>query len=556
MRRRSIRFLEAERRMVRLANYRPLHYWGGSFGWTVWFIAPLIPGWLTGRVFDALEDGVDGRFWVLLSALFASELAACGLVWFAHWIYMQGVESAKALARLNVVGAQLESGGPHAGTRSVPVGDMLVRLRDDPFDVLFLIDNWLDLLGSIAFGIGAVYLLARIDPLAAAFGVVPMILVGLANSRIGHLARGYRERSRKAVSAVGHYLNAVLEASLTVKVSGAQSDVLRKLGQLNDRRSRAMVGDKVWNDAVWTFNTSLTDTFVGLALLVAARGALTAGEIALFATYLVSLVWLPMRISGVIVGRRRFEVSAARLDALLAVQSDDHDDLVASRPAPILGGPPVPRPRPAVPSPLCILSIRDLTVESRGLRGLSFNVQAGSLTVITGPVGAGKSSLLRAIVGLLPIDFGSVSWNGEVIEDRAAFFVPPRCAYVAQVPRLFAESLADNIALGYEVSEGAVDEAIELAAFDADVADLPEGLATLIGARGVRLSGGQAQRAAAARAVVHRPSLLVLDDLTSALDVETEILLWNRLADAGITVIAASNRTVALARADQQIRLG
>jgi ATP-binding cassette, subfamily B, bacterial len=146
-------------------------------------------------------------------------------------------------------------------------------------------------------------------------------------------------------------------------------------------------------------------------------------------------------------------------------------------------------------------------------------------------------------------------WNGEPINDRAAFFTPPQCAYVAQVPRLFAESLADNLRLGHTLSDAAVRQAIELAAFETDVADLPSGLNTLVGARGVRLSGGQAQRAAAARALAHQPELLVLDDLTSALDIETELALWDRLAAAGFTVLAASNRPVALARADKVIRL-
>jgi ATP-binding cassette subfamily B protein len=84
---------------------------------------------------------------------------------------------------------------------------------------------------------------------------------------------------------------------------------------------------------------------------------------------------------------------------------------------------------------------------------------------------------------------------------------------------------------------------------------MPDGSATLIGPRGLRLSGGQRQRLATARALVHRPELVVLDDLSSALDVETEVQLWTNLADAGMTVIAVSHRAVAFDRADQVLRL-
>jgi ATP-binding cassette, subfamily B, bacterial len=186
---------------------------------------------------------------------------------------------------------------------------------------------------------------------------------------------------------------------------------------------------------------------------------------------------------------------------------------------------------------------------------VSFTLERGSLTVISGPVGSGKTSLLRALIGLLDIDNGEVRWNDSVIGDRAAFFIPPQCAYVPQVPRLFAESLRDNLRLGHRIDDHELHEAITLAAFDKDLLDLPEGLDTAVGARGVRLSGGQSQRAAAARALSHRPELLVLDDLTSALDVETELELWTRLAHAGYTVLAASNRPAALARATQVIEL-
>ena len=316
----------------------------------------------------------------------------------------------------------------------------------------------------------------------------------------------------------------------------------------------AMIKDQVWSDAQFSVNFSLTDVCVGLALVVASRNRLEAGEISLFASYLFNLVWLPHRLGGVIVGRRRFDVSASRLDAMMSPRPGV-DRLTEHRPSPLLGGAPTPIAPLAARLPLECLDVTGLSIASRGLGAVDVRLSAGTLTVVTGPVGSGKSSLLRGLIGLLETDAGQVRWNGDLVTDRAAFFVPPQCAYVAQVPRLFAETLADNLRLGHDLSDERLFEAVHLAAFDQDVADLARGLDTVIGTRGVRLSGGQAQRAAAARALVHRPELVVIDDLSSALDIDTELALWDRLAAAGLTVLAASNRPAALARADQVIRL-
>ena len=115
------------------------------------------------------------------------------------------------------------------------------------------------------------------------------------------------------------------------------------------------------------------------------------------------------------------------------------------------------------------------------------------------------------------------------VDDPAAFFAPPRCAYTGQVPRLFSESLGDNILLGLPAARVDVAGAIHKAVFERDVAEMPDGLATMVGSRGVRLSGGQMQRAAATRMFVRDAELLVFDDLSSALDVETERTLWARV---------------------------
>ncbi|MEM7649708.1 MAG: ABC transporter ATP-binding protein, partial [Cyanobacteria bacterium P01_A01_bin.70] len=152
-------------------------------------------------------------------------------------------------------------------------------------------------------------------------------------------------------------------------------------------------------------------------------------------------------------------------------------------------------------------------------------------------------------------------------------------AYTPQIPQLFSTSLRDNLLLGIDVeTPEKLQEAIATAVFEQDIAAMPDGLETLVGTRGFRLSGGQKQRAAAARMLLRQPELLVFDDLSSALDVETEHRLWQRLfdmrredppirPDAAIihspispsphspTCLVVSHRPAVLARADQVILL-
>jgi len=183
-------------------------------------------------------------------------------------------------------------------------------------------------------------------------------------------------------------------------------------------------------------------------------------------------------------------------------------------------------------------------------------LERGSFTVITGRIGCGKTTLLRVLLGLLPKHAGEIRWNGEIIEDPATFFVPPHSAYTAQVPLLFSGSLRDNILMGLPQEKVDLQAALRLAVMEQDVAELENGLDTVIGAKGVKISGGQRQRTAAVRMFVRDPELLVFDDLSSALDMETERLLWERVfARSGATCLVVSHRRPALRRADHIIVL-
>jgi ATP-binding cassette subfamily B protein len=150
-----------------------------------------------------------------------------------------------------------------------------------------------------------------------------------------------------------------------------------------------------------------------------------------------------------------------------------------------------------------------------------------------------------------------VRWNGTPVAEPASFFRPPRSAYTPQAPRLFSETLRENISQGAAAGSEEMASAVVQAVMEQDVAQLEKGLETVVGPRGVRLSGGQVQRSAAARMFLRRPSLLVFDDLSSALDVETERLLWERLAanPARPTVLAVSHSRPALQAANHIIVL-
>jgi ATP-binding cassette subfamily B protein len=183
--------------------------------------------------------------------------------------------------------------------------------------------------------------------------------------------------------------------------------------------------------------------------------------------------------------------------------------------------------------------------------------------VITGRIGSGKTTLLRSLLGLLPKEAGDIRWNGVRVESPAAFFVPPRSAYTAQVPRLFSLTLRENLLLGLPEAQVDLLGAIRAAVMEQDLPELEHGLETLVGPKGVKLSGGQIQRSAAARMFVRDPELLVFDDLSSALDVETEQVLWERLFAQraerdGLgppTCLVVSHRRSALRRADYIIVL-
>jgi ATP-binding cassette subfamily B protein RaxB len=189
------------------------------------------------------------------------------------------------------------------------------------------------------------------------------------------------------------------------------------------------------------------------------------------------------------------------------------------------------------------------------LNDITFRINPGECVAIVGPSGAGKSTLLKLMAGLLKPQSGDVVVNGHsVCESRAA--VLGNVGFVLQDDSLFAGTIADNIAFSSDVADmSRVEECARLACLDDEINEMHMGYNTLIGDMGSALSGGQQQRLLLARALYQRPSILILDEATSHLDVPTEQRIAAMLVDLRMTRIFAAHRPDTIRIADRVITL-
>ena len=197
--------------------------------------------------------------------------------------------------------------------------------------------------------------------------------------------------------------------------------------------------------------------------------------------------------------------------------------------------------------------------ENLVLSNINLKILSGEAVGFVGQSGSGKSTLIDIMLGLLKPQSGSISINGQLIDDVKQSW-QKTIGYIPQTIFLMDDSLRRNIAIGIadkEIDELAITEALKSAQLEDFVASLPEGLDTVVGERGVRLSGGQRQRIGIARALYHRPSVLVLDEATSSLDTETEhgVMQAVQALQGDKTVIIVAHRLSTVEYCDRLYRL-
>ena len=533
----------------------------------IFSVAPLVNGLIVRAFFDTLSGNAQAGFNVLtLAALLVAVALARSAVIFAditsHFTWMF---SSNTLLRRNLFERILE----RPGARAVPesAGEAVNRFRDDANEIAQFTGQVPFLVAHALFSIVAIGIMLRTNVLITLVVVVPLIVVvAIANVAMSRIA-SYRKANRGATGSVSGFIGEMFGAAQAVKLAGAEEQMLDRFRVLNDARRTSALRDRLFNEMLTSVFHNTVNLGTGALLLIAGQairsGSFSVGDFALFVAYLDGVTQLTITVGMLFARYKQAGVSMERLQELM--QGAPPERLVAHGPVYLRGDlPEVPYIAKTDVHRLQSLEVAGLTYRypetGRGIADLSFGLRRGSFTVITGRIGAGKTTAIQALLGLLPRDAGTLRWNGEVVGDPASFFVPPRSAYTAQVPLLFSDTLRENILLGLPEEHVSLEGAIHAAVLERDISELDLGLETRVGPRGVRLSGGQIQRSTAARMFVREPELLVFDDLSSALDVETERLLWDRVFAARTpgreaTCLVVSHRRAALRRADQIIVL-
>lgn len=545
----------------RLLAYHPWPQAASGVCWILFHSWPLFPGLLAKAFFDLLQGRAPASVTLerLVALVVALALARIAFVYADTRVSPLNGMRVGGLLRQNLLTCILQR--PGAEPLPGSVGAVLSTLRDD-VDSMFGAGWAFDVVGFVVFAGGGLAILLSVDARVTLLVFLPIIAVlAIAYAARSRLQRR-REQSRTATADVTGALGEAFGAVLAIQVAGAEATVLAHLQRLSAERQRLMLRDRLLGLALDAIFSGAASLGAGLTLLAAAArmrsGAFTVGDFALFSTYLLQVTAMTGFLGWIVATYQQMGVAFARAVALL---QGAPQRLVVHQPLALHGPlPPLPEVRRAEVDRLSTLEVSGLTYRypgsDRGISDISFTIQRGSITVITGRIGAGKSTLLRVLLGLLDAQAGEVRWNGRRVTDAALFLTPPHAAYTPQVPTLLSGALRENILLGIEAGAAALQDAIDAAVLEDDLAGFPDGLETVIGARGVRLSGGQIQRAAAARMFVRRAELLVLDDLSSTLDMDTEQALWRRLlARRDVTVLAVSHRPLLLRSADQVIVL-
>lgn len=433
-------------------------------------------------------------------------------------------------------------------------GDLMSRLTNDiqavrellGFGFLAVVDAAVIISASVGF-------MMAIDPWLTFWALLPMPLITFSVRFFGgHIFRWSRDVQQQLSK-----LSACVQENLAgIRVVQAYAQEENQISEFH-RLSREYMSKNLWLATLWGVFWPLMRVFSGIAAAVVLwlggrqvlGGSMTLGEFVAFNGYLATLTWPLMAVGRVVNQYQRGTAALSRIIEIMdmPVAPGYNGDSPAAIPKPLRG----------------TIEFRNLSFvygdgQPPALQNVSLRIPAGATCGIIGDTGSGKSTLVHLLVRLFEPPEGTIFIGGTDLKKVPLKTLKESIGFVSQEIFLFSGTIKDNILLGRKDSNtSALEEACQTAQILPTIRQFNRQFETLVGERGVRLSGGQKQRVALARALIKNPPILILDDVFSSVDTETEEEILNQLAEfvEGRTTLLISHRISTLRSADLIIYL-
>lgn len=430
----------------------------------------------------------------------------------------------------------------------------------DVVKTVFPLNLITEVIGYIAYTLIAISSLLVLNWKVTIFIFIPLsisiIIIRFATKEIKKNRKANREIYERVSESISDTANLVQ----TIKISGARKNILNHFERLNRERLLVILKETLYESSIKAVTGSTV--FIGTAIMmfVVAKsmmsGKFPIGDFSMFVWYLGALASCVDRVTELIAEIKQAEVSYDRIINL--IEEKNRNEL--SKYVKLFAFKKLKEFEYSNISKTTFkeLEVRNLSYhhdDQNGIHDVSFNVKPGMVVALAGGVGSGKSTVINALLGVIPKISGEILWNGIEVGQHCDLFTPPNVAYTSQITKLFNDSLLENLLIGKDVSKQEISDAIYNAVFEDDISEMEEGLDTIVGNRGSRLSGGQKQRLALARMFIHDAEIYMMDDSFSAIDIETETKLWKRfeknIEEKKFACIIASNKKTVLQRADK-----
>jgi ATP-binding cassette subfamily B protein len=433
----------------------------------------------------------------------------------------------------------------HAHT---PTGDLIERVTSD-------VDALRRFFSEQAIGIGRILILFVINFLAilrinARLGWLSVVVIPLVLAVSLWFFKKVTQ-AYEAYQAQEAILSTTLQENLSgvrvVKAFGRQTYEIAKFEKDNWNKFLKGKALLLMHSLFWP----LSDIVLGFQMLfgfvlaanMAIRGEISVGSYLAYTGLIVWLIWPIRNLGRIIVQTSTGMVSYSRLMEIVKQERED-----------LYGGSVQPQGElhgDLVFEDVCFMYADS---EQETLKNISFRVRAGQAVALLGSTGCGKTTLVNLLPRFYDYTAGHITLDGKELKEYPRAYLRQQIGIVEQEPFLFSRSIRENITygVGRPVSQEEVEQAARAAALHEVILSFPDGYNTLVGEKGVTLSGGQKQRLAIARAILKNPRLLILDDSTSAVDVETEAEIRQALGKLmlGRTTFIIAHRIQSVMMAD------